>query len=102
MNLQNQSPEDVFLLLLEEDDDDENEYMQNQILAVIDDVFNKNIDGREQAEVLFNSDGSIRKRNRENYDRGPKRAKSLEPWVTCYWLQLIGDPLTEDPGSRNG
>ena len=63
---------------------------------------NEAADVAESTALRYNADGSIQRRKRDDYTRGPKRIKSDQPWDTCPWLILIVDPTTADPSSRNG
>jgi hypothetical protein len=55
---------------------------------------------KQAPQILHNADGSVRKRNRVDYSRGPRNIKSKTPWTTCKWLLLLSDELTKVAGSR--
>ena len=69
---------------------------------ILDCIFAENPDQAPKSFDILNQDGSVRQRNRIDYNRGPKRRKSEVPWETCYWLQLVSHDTTSDPTSRNG
>jgi hypothetical protein len=62
-----------------------------------DDPFDLMESGDEEEEVLPNG----RRRNRDNYERGPKRLKPYDRPEDTYWMRLINQPDINDPRSRN-
>jgi hypothetical protein len=80
-------------------DEDSNDILQ---LVIDHSAANEAEFSDEDAEILFNADGSVRKVKRVDYSRGAKKAKLANPWENCMWLTLLRDESTEDPSSRNG
>ena len=79
------------------DDDDDT------ILDIIIDMCEEEIRVPNLGEShVRNKDGSIKRVNRHDYSRRAKRAKPENPWETVLWLQMITDPLVDDPTSREG
>ena len=54
----------------------------------------------ESNHFFKNVDGSVRKVNRRDYSRGAKRQKADDPWMFCLWLQMLRNPLTANPTTR--
>jgi hypothetical protein len=55
----------------------------------------------EQVEHI-NKDGSVSKRRRLDYSRGPKKRKPDDPWQSSEWLLEITDHRVEDPSTAQG
>ena len=53
-------------------------------------------------DAFYKKDGTISKRRRSDYSRGPKTKKSDDPWATVPFLQLVSDPNVDDPSHRQG
>ena len=58
-----------------------------ELVALIRKTYIKNmivVEVVPEAPLLFNADGSVRKVNRSDYSRGPKKDKKVGvPWETC-------------------
>ena len=57
--------------------------------VVVETISNEDSDSSADAKelIMYNSDGSIRQRNRLDYSRGPKRLQLGNPLEFCVWLR---------------
>lgn len=66
-----------------------------------DELFDEMLD-EENTSDIQSINNSYRKRNRSNYNRGPKMVKPDDPWICCKWLLLLKHPDTRDPSKPKG